>query len=287
MVSQRAGGRICEISPVKVAVVGHVEWIEFIRLERVPLPGEIVHARETFEEPAGGGAVAAAQMAALAGEATLFTALSTDELGTRTRIRLPELGIRLHASSLDQPQRRGFTYLDDAGERTITILGPRLGPRGEDTTLPWDGLADADAVYFVSGDVAALRAARRAKALVATARSLPVLREAGVQVDALVGSATDDGERYEDGDLDPAPLHVVRTQGGAGGFVEPDGVRWDPVPLPGPVADAYGCGDCFAAGVAYGLGAGLGIAGAVELGARCGATALTGHGPYGRLFDGA
>jgi ribokinase len=271
---------------MKVAVVGHVEWIEFVRIARVPLPGEIVHARATFEEPAGGGAVAAAQLAALAGEAMLFTTLSTDELGMRTRARLPELGIRLHASAVDDPQRRGYTYLDDAGERTITILGPRLGPRGDDASLPWDELADADAVYFVSGDVAALRAARRATALVATARSLAVIREAGVQIDALVGSATDEGERYEDGDLDPAPLHVVRTQGGAGGFIEPDGVRWDPVPLPGPVADAYGCGDCFAAGIAYGLGAGLGIAGAVELGARCGATTLTGHGPYGHLFDG-
>ena len=56
------------------------------------------------------------------------------------------------------------------------------------------------------------------------------------------------------------------------------------MPLPGPVADAYGCGDCFAAGIAYGLRAGLDIGGAVELGARCGATALTGHGPYGRLL---
>jgi ribokinase len=286
MVSQRDDDRICEISPMRVAVVGHVEWIEFVVLERVPLPGEIVHARETFAEPAGGGAVAAAQLAALAGEAALFTALSSDSLGQRARARLPELGIRIHASTLEEPQRRGFTYLDDAGERTITILGPRLGPRGDDASLPWDALADFDAVYFVSGDVAALRAARRARALVATARSLSVLREAGVRVDALVGSATDAGEQVRDGDLDPAPANVVRTEGGAGGSVEPGGIRWDPVPLPGPVADAYGCGDCFAAGVTYGLGAGLGIAGAVELGARCGATALTGRGPFGRLYAG-
>lgn len=270
---------------MRVAVVGHVEWIEFVRVQRVPLAGEIVHARETFSEPAGGGAVAAAQLAALAGEASLFTALSADELGQRASARLPELGIRLHASTFAEPQRRGYTYLDDAGERTITILGPRIGPRGDDASLPWEELADADAVYFVSGDVAALRAARRARALVATARSLEAIRAAGVMVDALVGSASDAGERYADGDLAPPPRFVVRTQGAAGGFVEPGGVRWQPEPLPGPVADAYGCGDCFAAGVAYGLGAGLGIEAAVALGARCGATALTGHGPYGRLLS--
>jgi ribokinase len=269
---------------VKVAVVGHVEWIEFVEVERVPLPGEIIHARSTFSEPAGGGAVAAAQLAALAGEATLFTALSTDPLGTQARVRLPELGIRLYAALLPSPQRRGFTYLDEGGERTITIFGPRLGPQGDDATLPWAELADFDAVYFVSGDAAALRAARQAQALVATARSLAVLREAGVEVDVLVGSASDPSERYVDGEVEPAPRFVVRTEGAAGGWIEPGGARWVGAPLPGPVADAYGCGDCFAAGIAYGLGAGLDIGAAVDLGARCGATALTGRGPYGRLL---
>src|SRR3954454_5662971 len=243
MVVQRGGGRICEISRMKVAVVGHVEWIEFVQVERVPLAGEIVHARKTFAEPAGGGAVAAAQLAALAGEATLFTALSSDELGERSRARLPELGIRLQATTLDEPQRRGFTYLDDAGERTITILGPRLGPSGDDASLGWDELAAMDAVYFVSGDVAALRAARQARHLVATVRSLATLQEAAVEIDALVGSANDPGERYTSGDLEPPPRYVIRTAGAAGGSIEPGGVHWTPAPLPGIVADAYGCGD--------------------------------------------
>ena len=51
-------------------------------------------------------------------------------------------------------------------------------------------------------------------------------------------------------------------------------------PLPGPVRDAYGCGDSFAAGLTYGLGAGLAMPDALELGARCGAACLTGRGPY-------
>ena len=52
---------------MRVAVVGHVEWVEFVRVPAVPQPGEIVHAFETWEEPAGGGAVAAVQLAQLAG----------------------------------------------------------------------------------------------------------------------------------------------------------------------------------------------------------------------------
>ena len=51
-------------------------------------------------------------------------------------------------------------------------------------------------------------------------------------------------------------------------------------PLPGPVEDAYGCGDCFAAGLTYALGAGRPMEEAVALGARCGAAVLSGRGPY-------
>ena len=65
---------------MRVTVVGHVEWVEFARVERMPRPGEIVHSVETWEEAAGGGAVAAVQLAKLAGTATLFSALGVDEL---------------------------------------------------------------------------------------------------------------------------------------------------------------------------------------------------------------
>jgi ribokinase len=57
--------------------------------------------------------------------------------------------------------------------------------------------------------------------------------------------------------------------------------------LPGPVADAYGCGDSFAAGLAYGLGANLPIEEALRLGARCGAFCLTGKGPYSAQLEAA
>ena len=61
---------------MQVAVVGHVEWVEFARVDHVPAPGEIVHALETWEEPAGGGAVAAVQLASIGGSCLLFTALA-------------------------------------------------------------------------------------------------------------------------------------------------------------------------------------------------------------------
>ena len=58
--------------------------------------------------------------------------------------------------------------------------------------------------------------------------------------------------------------------------------EWAAAPVPGPVGDAYGCGDSFAAGLAYALGEGQEIDDALELAARCGAECLAGHGPYQR-----
>jgi ribokinase len=264
---------------VRVAVVGHVEWVEFIRVERVPRPGEIVHALETWEEPGGAGAVAAVQLANLNGEALLFTALGEDELARRSLRELERRGVTVHATRVAEPQRRALTHVDADGERTITVLSKKLLVPGEDGSLPWEQLARCDAAYFVSGDVAALRAARRARVLVATSRELPTLARAGVEIDVLVGSGEDAGERYEHGALDPPPKIVVTTAGALGGWVRPGG-PFRAAPLPGPVADSYGCGDCFAAGLTFALAQGRAVDEAVALGARCGAAVLTGRGAY-------
>ncbi|HUJ55722.1 MAG TPA: PfkB family carbohydrate kinase [Gaiellaceae bacterium] len=264
---------------MNVAVVGHVEWVEFARVDHVPAPGEIVHATETWEEPAGGGAVAAVQLANLAGSSTLFTALADDDLGRRARAELEARGVAVRAARAPGSQRRAFTFVDDEGERTISVLGDKLRPSGEDGSLPWEELARCDAVYFVSGDVAALRAARRAPVLVATSRELATLQRGGVELDVLVGSAEDVGESFEPGALDPPPHIVVTTAGALGGWIRPGG-PFRSSPLPGPVGDAYGCGDCFAAGLTYGLAERRPVDEAVALGARCGAAVLTGRGAY-------
>lgn len=262
---------------MRVAVVGHVEWVEFARVEHVPAAGEIVHAGEAWEEAAGGGAVAAVELARLAGTATLFTALGDDELGRRARGQLEAAGVTVHTHAPGESQRRALCFVDAAAERTIAVLGRKLRPSGRDETLPWEELARADAVYFVSGDAEAFRHARHARVLVATARELPTLRTAGVELDALVGSGDDDGERYHAGDLEPAPRLVVSTSGALGGWAQPGGPYLAAVP-PGPVEDAYGAGDCFAAGLAFALAEGRAPAEALAFAAERGAAALTRRG---------
>ena len=60
---------------MNLAVVGHVEWIEFLRVEAVPKPGEIVSSTEVWSEPAGGGGVAAVELARLDGRSALYCLL--------------------------------------------------------------------------------------------------------------------------------------------------------------------------------------------------------------------
>jgi ribokinase len=263
---------------VKVAVVGHVEWVEFLRVPHLPAAGEIVHATESWAEPAGGGSVAAARLAELAGDADFFTALGDDELGHRAFDQLPRLGLRLHVAWRHEPQRRAVTFVDERGERTITVIGDRLVPHGADP-LPWAELATMDGVYFTGGDVDALRAARAARVLTATPRTMDTLRAAHLGLDALVGSGRDEGETYRPGDLDPPPRLRVFTLGVEGGLMEPGG-PFPAAPLPGPVVDTYGAGDSFAAGLTYGLAAGMESREAVDLAARCGAAALTVRGAF-------
>lgn len=265
-----------------VAVVGHVEWVQFGHVPHVPRAGEVMHARETVAEPAGGGAVVAVQLARLAGEALFITALGEDEPARRSLTRLREFGVRVAHATREQETRRAVTLVDDQGERTIVTLGARLEPHGADTQLPWGELGEMDAVYFTAGDLDALRAARAARVLVANPRAQDALGH-GVPLDALVLSESDEIERREADRAEAEAELLVFTEGARGGSYRTRGGesgRFDPAPPPGEPVDSYGCGDSFAAGLTYGLGAGMSVPAALELAARCGAVCLTGRGPY-------
>ncbi len=268
---------------MRVAVVGHVEWVEFVRGDHVPAAGEIVHASASFQEPAGGGAVAAVQLARMAGSSTLLTALGHDELAARTKERLSELSVMVEAAGRDAPTRRAHTFLDSHGERTITTIGERLEPERADP-LDWDVLDGADGVYVTAADDGALRAARGARLLVASPRTGTVLAESGIPLDALVYSDRDEYESSIAHALEPRPALLVATRGADGGRYETaDGKtgKWKAAPLPGPIADSYGSGDTFAAAVTYGLAAGETVESSLALASEASASCLTRSGPYG------
>jgi sugar/nucleoside kinase (ribokinase family) len=197
----------------RFAVVGHVEWVDFLTVSHVPGPGEIVNAGHSWAEAAGGGAVAVVQLAKLAGSALFFTALGNDDLGRRSEAQLSNQGIEL----------------------------------------------------------------------VATPRARDALEGSGVELDALVRSASDSGEQDDPERLGYSARLIVTTEGPQGGtYVGTEGRtgHFEAAPLDRPIADAYGAGDSFAAGLTYGLGAGLEVREALGIAARCGAGNLTGRGPY-------
>ena len=274
---------------MRTAVVGHVEWIEFGHVEHVPRAGDIVHATDPWEEPGGGGAVAAVQLARLSGDCIFFTALGEDERGASSRRRLADLGVRVEAVTREEPTRRGVVFVDANGERTITTLGRRLEPTTADR-LPWNELEGVDAVYFTAGDDGALREARRAHALIATSRVSELLHDADVHLDAVVGSGNDPSEAFDPNGFTRPPDFVVRTDGRRGGTYETSegrSGRYEPAERPGPIVDTYGAGDSFAAGLAFALGKGLDIEKALALAARCGAWCAAGKGPYGNQLSAA
>ncbi len=259
---------------MRVAVVGHIEWVDFIPVERMPRPGEVMHARGAFTRAGGGGGVASVVLARMGAEVDFFLSLGRDADGRAAEAQLREQGVTTHVAWREEPTRRAVTLLQDGGERTIVTIGERLEPLGSDK-LEWDLLKQADGVYVTAGDRGAMHHARDAKVLVASPRARHGLADATIPVDALVFSASDEDECAWAKVVEARTRLLVATDGANGGSWrgESEG-RWSPVPAPGPPRDSYGCGDSFAAGFTYGLAAGDPVADAAALGARLGAECL-------------
>jgi ribokinase len=260
----------------RVAVVGHVEWVDFVPVGSFPVSGQVIHSAGAFARAAGGGGVVAAVLAELGAEVDFFCALGEDESGRAAATQLRERGINLHVAWRgDQPTRRALTLLEPGGERTIITIGERLQPRGADE-LEWDRLGTADGVYFTAGDAEALRRARAAGVLVVSPRARSALEAEAIALDAIVFSAGDADEREWAARVAGRARLVVATEGPAGGRWEGESTgRWEAATPPGEPRDAYGCGDSFAAGFTFGLACGFSVSEAAAAGARRGALCLT------------
>lgn len=265
---------------MRMGVVGHVEWVEFLAVDGPPRSGGILHGQEAWSEAAGGGAVAAVDMARMEGACTLLTALGDDAIGRGIPDALELHGVDVVASTVPGAHRRAVTLIEPSGERTIVVVGEAQARWG---LLP-SAVEGMDGVYFCKGNAESVRSARSARVLVGTARCLPVLQQAGVRLDALVMSNSDPAEAYGPGDLDPVPALVAVTEGAAGGrWFTDDGRegRWAAAPVPGREEDAYGCGDSFAAGLTVALARGMDADAATAFAATRGALALARRGAHG------
>src|SRR5947208_12138837 len=112
----------------RTAVVGHVEWVEFVPVGRFPAPGDVIHALGSFARAAGGGGVVAAVLAELGAEVDFFCALGDDVHGHAAAEQLSERGVNAHVAWRREATRRAVTLLEGHGEGTIVTIGKRLDP---------------------------------------------------------------------------------------------------------------------------------------------------------------
>ena len=272
---------IFRLPKLKLAVIGHIEWVTFLKVDQLPLAGEISHAKDCFEEAAGGAAVAAVQMTRLINEPVdLITSLGKDTYGERCYERLTKLGLNLKVAWREKPTRKGISLISKDGERAITVIGERLQPIASDD-LPWSDMKKYDGIFITATDKEGVRLASKAKFVAATPRTgQTTLRNAKVKINALIGSGLDPGEKINYEKLEPKPDLYIATEGKKGGTVYPKKYKYKSIEPSSQEIDSYGCGDCFAGAVTTALSAKLNLDQAINIGSYCGAECSTHYGPY-------
>ena len=269
-------------SNLNFAVVGHVEWINFLKVDQMPKHGVISHSTKSNEYPAGGGTIIAKTLSELTlNHVHFFTALGNDYYGEKSFNILSKMGIKLHVAWREKPTRRGFSLIDSYGERSITVIGERLSPNSKDN-LEWKLLEKMDGIFITASDSTIFKKARIANILCTTPRvGLHTINKSNVLLDALIGSNLDPGEVFSFSELSIKPRYTIKTEGEDGGIVFPGG-RYHALKNRRPKVDSYGCGDSFAAGILYGLAAKWNIEKCINLAKILGRNTSEYFGPYAK-----
>ena len=262
------------------AVIGHVEWINFLKVDQLPNPGVISHSRKSLEYPAGGGSIIAKILSELnLNQIHFFTALGNDDYGDKCLKILSSMGIKLHVAWRDKPTRRGFSLIDSQGERAITVIGERLAPNCGDN-LDWSIFKKMDGIFITASDSEIFKMARSASILCTTPRvGLDTINKSDVLLDGLIGSNLDPSETFSFSELSHKPKYTIKTEGENGGIIFPGG-RYKAFKNKKLKIDSYGCGDSFAAGIIYGMASKWNIEKTLNLARVLGRDASEFFGPY-------
>tara|TARA_Y100001968_G_scaffold275714_1_gene269575 strand:- start:4035 stop:4874 length:840 start_codon:yes stop_codon:yes gene_type:complete len=269
-----------KIKKLRMAVIGHVEWVNFLKIDKLPAKGVISHANNYLQEPAGGGSVVAVGMKKLIGiEVDFYTALGNDNIGKKCYEGLKENGLNLIVSWREEPTRRAISFITKEGERSITVIGNRLEPNIKDG-INWEDFDKYDGIFVSAADANLIRKARRAKKLIVTPRvGLSALMESRVEFDAVIGSEIDSYENKIMNKLSKEKTTVIKTKGEYGCKLV-GGHSYEAINIGKKKIDSYGCGDNFAAGFTVGSASNWGIEYSIALGSHCGAECAMKYGPY-------
>ncbi len=265
---------------LNLAVIGHVEWINFLKVDQLPKQGVISHSEKSIEYPAGGGSVIAKTLSELTNnQVHFFTSLGNDYYGEQCFKILSNMGIKLHVAWRNNPTRRGFSLIDSHGERSITVIGERLAPTYKDN-LDWKVFERMDGIFITASDSEIFKKARIAESLCSTPRvGLNTINKSNVLLDGLIGSNLDPGEVFSLSEISIKPKFTIKTEGENGGIVYPGG-RYKALINKKTKIDSYGCGDSFAAGILYGLSSKWSIEKSLNLAKVLGRDASEFFGPY-------
>ena len=262
------------------AVVGHVEWMNFLKVDQLPKPGVISHSEKSIEYPAGGGSVIAKTLSELTNnQVHFFTSLGNDYYGEKSFDILSNYGMKIHVAWRDKPTRKGFSLIDSNGERSITVIGERLAPTYKDK-LDWNLFEKMDGIFITASDSEIFKKARIADSLCTTPRvGINIINKSNVFLDGLIGSNLDPGEVFSLSDISIKPKLIIKTEGENGGILYPGG-RYEALINAKQKIDSYGCGDAFAAGILYGLSSKWSIDKILSLAKLLGRDASECFGPY-------
>jgi ribokinase len=243
---------------VRALVVGSTNIDLVLEVDAIPLPGETVQARHAHRMPGGKGANQAVALARLGAEVRFVSAVGDDwSLGELVREGVDVGGV-LRA---DVETGTAVVLLDGRGENSIVVSAGANAL----VAAPPDVTADVVLLSLEVPLVTVVETARRATCPVVLNPSpwQPLPPELLAAVDVIVVNET---EAAALGDVAP---HVVVTLGARGATVDGRPVPAHPV----EAVDTTGAGDCFAAALALGVGAGKPLLEAAEL--ACAAAALS------------
>lgn len=262
--------------PVRLAVVGSLNYDFLVYVEHLPRPGEVVHARHVRRVLGGKGFNQAVAARRLGASVDLIGAVGHDEFGAEFEAALDEHGIgRRGVLRVAEPTGMAVPVVDDRGENCIVVaLGANLAlpPEALEGLLP-----EAD-VLLVQGELRpettlhALQLAHRLNML-RVVNAAPASEELGPVVsmaDVVVANEIEAADLGGPGRLVALGAGAVVVTLGARGAMVGDTVLAAP---PVDAVDTTGAGDAFCAALAVALAEGLGLLAAVAWANRAGAAA--------------
>ena len=240
-------------------MVGHVEWVDFLRVARFPERGSVTAAEDRVRPRRWRrGGRRSGDGRARGGGGLLLCARARRQRGDRSgraqrsrRHRSGGVARRPHPPGRHAARTRWGAH-DHHARRAAGAAWP---------PIPWTGIGSNGRPASTSRPATRERCSRRgaARTLVATPRARDGLHDSGghASTPSCTAPETVTSWSWSRRMRERARL-MVETEGAAGGrwWGESEG-RWPAVATPGEPRDDYGCGDAFAAGFTVGLAAGL------------------------------